>query len=1033
MVRTKRKALRKYTRKYKIRKKHKPTRRRRKYRKKTRKNNRRNKNKPTRRRRKKRKKTRRRGGMQNSLGETKTTTTTPTAPTPAPTPTPTPTPPPPRPRPPIASRPHENWKEIAKSQFIKKVKSNIRTALKKRENVQQKIQALKPDSDWPVDKENSTKNENAIKKRLLDKWNTLDEEEKEHWLDTRYDNQSYGESYRKANILVSYPTKGVGKYNPEARQEALVTLGKWKGRKSRWLVGTQNPAELKEFIIKHSTKTDADLQNMGKVQLKNVGVEIIDSQRHFLWRMGDGDNDFSGLGNERQDLQKKMGFSHVRTSSKSYKVMGVDEKIGSEGAVFYARPKEQKGTEITPANWKDMGFNANKKQYAQKIFRALNNYDREKFSEGERTTGKCVSKLGKTCEEWEKNDQPIPPNANPVHQWSLKAWGNASKEDKEESLRRANFPGCCTNGPVGHIGFGSNREGIESSYDSAISCTADIASALIFGAKDYAQDKILGNSDGSRRIVIQKNEKNSGDRATLLIMDPIGCTQVLLNPQWKHFGNNPDFGPAHVMLSPGSKKLYERQKPDFDDSTLPEEKQKGRISHPRGITDGESGWDAYGNDYIYSRQNLRKLAVEDMENTAEVLISQSEVKNVSKLLRVKCLGSPIDKIEIGIGEGNRGMYVKQGNTYGFSSGELPKWMVDVVNHNKLSIRTTNKYSDDGLPIHFVVDLTGENENKVGICVWTNDTNLIKMRATAFGACSPSIFLKTKADAKVGGKLSYNYAPQWICYELKLVYDKDNSNSPSLEEATAGERNTGTSGIKSLFDELKGLKMPNLTSLFSIKMTKEEKYRAKTTEKEKDRRTLRRGERRKKKMEEAEAKKKEDDLVAANANLVKANKNIRKWKKKMRNFKGKDEVEALQRKLDDASEETKLSDEDRQNITDYRNIITNISTATTDVENAELVLKQLKDEQEKQTNIQSKIAITPNDDGTVGETKRQQSDTSNDKDIARQLQQQEQQQLQQQEQNQQQQQLEADMQSAILESFQQSTLRPDASEFKPSWP
>jgi len=62
MVRTKRKALRKYTRKDKIRKKHKPTRRRRKYRKKTRKNNRRNKHKPTRRRRKKRKKTRIRGG-----------------------------------------------------------------------------------------------------------------------------------------------------------------------------------------------------------------------------------------------------------------------------------------------------------------------------------------------------------------------------------------------------------------------------------------------------------------------------------------------------------------------------------------------------------------------------------------------------------------------------------------------------------------------------------------------------------------------------------------------------------------------------------------------------------------------------------------------------------------------------------------------------------------------------------------------------------------------------------------------------------
>jgi len=245
-------------------------------------------------------------------------------------PTPPPPPPPPRPRPPVAAKPHENWKEIAKIEFRKKVKQAIRKALlyagekKEKIMVDEIIENTKPPPDkhdWSIPPPQVQK----IKNELKEKWDTLpDKKARTDWLDTRYDNQYYGESYRKANILVSHPEANA---NINARNTSLIALKKWKENKRNWVKklgrgDSDDMTALKKFIIEHSTDdpySDDLKNNFG--QLRAMARNIINNKKHFLWKMKDGDS-FSGLGNERQELQKKWDLVMYEQTMPTIKLWG---------------------------------------------------------------------------------------------------------------------------------------------------------------------------------------------------------------------------------------------------------------------------------------------------------------------------------------------------------------------------------------------------------------------------------------------------------------------------------------------------------------------------------------------------------------------------------------------------------------------------------------------------------------------------------------------------------------------------------------
>jgi hypothetical protein len=508
-----------------------------------------------------------------------------------------------------------------------------------------------------------------------------------------------------------------------------------------------------------------------------------DTSRHAFW-------DYH-LGTENPELFEKMGIVYHKENN-NYKPFGKRTLIEKKDCASF---------------WTDahsFSKNSTKPLKACKVFRGLADYNLDSMGEEKGIAGRCISKLGQTCSKWDTNTTDN--TKDPAHQWSLADWLNETPAIQAKTLRRADFPGCCSNSIIDHILFGSAKAGIDAAWGELTSWTADLGIALIFGA---------GSFGGVNNI------------SSLAIMDPVGCTQVVLDPDVHTNGSL--FGPNDVLLEPTDTDHYRTWgvsrgmdsggKQMFKTPNIPRgQHQKVNMVGKEQNTFGRKATkEAVGVDYIYTRSNRIKAAEKDMNGTAEILMLPSPQENITSLFRCKFLGgNPRDLITNSRSPSSTQpfKYIWYKNQKVVMAPPSIKEDYETKTYNT-DLQKLNEYqwtqmleSTGGVPTPFFfrkVNSDGRDIAKsgIGICVWTPG-RLIEQRITRGEIDHHTVRLKEGIELQdaestgpksksrvtgVGTSEQHGFRPlnylrdvmqripdQYLCYELKLIFDRGGSSN-----------------------------------------------------------------------------------------------------------------------------------------------------------------------------------------------------------------------------------------------------------------
>jgi len=497
MVRTKRKALRKYTRKDKIRKKHKPTRRRRKYRKKTRKNNRRNKHKPTRRRRKKRKKTRIRGG--NKTEEDK-------------------------------KNAFKQLKEMITGGFIDELKKKLPSGedLKEIKKVRQKRDKAAmgktfeyfPDgtgvSTYTQATPTLVRAASDERKQTEEKFGKKSKKAMIQYVRTELTNWS------KANIgtgisrfeKLTHQRKVVRMLDPaiEAIVVALIqNQNETVPNIQKAMLESLNEMEkkrLEEDDEKEFRESVKSAKNIGQNYKSVIGTKVESNTTYPKTNTTTGKQRHAfrdlHLGKRNQQLFKKLPISYQKGASQGdFKELTVLLDCKKQGGAYYWELEAKRQVQ---------GHKSARK-CSDVIFRGTNNRDVKRLRANKSIIGKCFEpKTEATCADWFGSQE--------FERW--KKIYNEMDNDKQRRwlLRRGSFPGCCGNDLMHAIVLGSNTF-----LDSVHMEVSFFSSSLLIPLAYCAT--LTGN-----RVDYTAKSADKGRNATLMVVQPsIGCTQLVPNTQ----------------------------------------------------------------------------------------------------------------------------------------------------------------------------------------------------------------------------------------------------------------------------------------------------------------------------------------------------------------------------------------------------------------------------------------------------------------------------------------------------------------------